>query len=369
MAPPKIEQRTVTVPLCPRPRVFTPVPIQQLQAKLDTFQTTSPSDGLHWNARRHGLPFQPASPGWLETASEMERYVRSGESAQDIGDFALGEVEGSAQTLKATALGTAKLIRHPVQCANQLGEMVISSGPALSEFSKHSEDIVAGAIEKKWTKFVNASNRERGRMTGSGLTEVALTVAPFPKASKVVSASWKGLVRTMPKSALADRVIALPGKCYQVSNELGRNVLKLRPSARKRAMNYVCESSSLPPERIIFTRDSSTAYFPGTDALRIGPDLLPHRNPPVGTMGANSRIGLKGCIAHELKGHRRAALAGKTHPNPLLEEAQASIRGARFGHDLSKAERYTLLRDAVSRLAQHGIRIKDVKAGLWIHQP
>ena len=236
MAPPKIEQRTVTVPLCPRPRVFTPNPAHQLEANLDTFQATSPSDGLHWNARRQGLPFQPASSGWLETASEMERYVRSGESAKDIGDFALGEVEGSAQTLKATALGTAKLIRHPIECANQLGEAVITSGPALSEFSKHSEDIVAGAIETKWTKFVKASNRERGRMTGSGLIEVGLTVAPFPKASKVVSASWRGLVRTMPKSALADRVIALPGKCYKISNELGRNVEKLRPCVRKRAM-------------------------------------------------------------------------------------------------------------------------------------
>ncbi len=369
MAPPKIEQRTVTVPLCPRPRVFTPVPVHQLEENLDTFHVASPSDEPHWNARRNGLPFRPASPGWLETASEMERYVRSGESAHDIGDFALGEAEGSAQTLKATVLGTARLIRHPVVCATQLGKAVVSSGPALSEFSKHSEDIVAGAIEKKWTKFVNASNRERGRMTGSGLTEVGLTLAPFPKMSKVVSAGWKGLVRTMPKSALADRVIALPGKCYQVSNELGRNVLKLRPSARKRAMNYVCESSSLPPERISFTRDGNTAYYPSSDALRIAPDLLPHRNPPVGTMGANSRIGWKGCIAHELKGHRRAAMAGKTHPNPVLEEAQASIRGARFGHDLSKAERYTLLRDAVARLAKHGIRIKDVKAELWIHKP
>ncbi|ODT76141.1 hypothetical protein ABS71_03740 [bacterium SCN 62-11] len=310
----------------------------------------------------------PASSGWLETASEMERYVRSGESAQDIADFALGEVEGGAQTLKSTAVGTARLIRHPVQGANQLGQAVLKSGPALSEFSKHSEDIVAGAIEKKWTKFVDASNRERGRMTGSGLMEVGLTVAPFPKASKVVSASWNGLVRTLPKSALADRVIALPGKCYKISNELGRNVEKLRPSARKQAMNYIRESGDMP-EKIAFTPDGNTAYYPGWDTLRIAPDLLPHRSPPVGTLGANSRIGMKGCIAHELKGHRAAALAGKTHPNPILEEAQASIRGARFGHNLTKAERYTLLRDAISRLSQRGIRIRDVKADLWIHEP
>lgn len=294
--------------------------------------------------------------------------MRSGESAKDIGDFALGEVEGSAQTLKATALGTAKLIRHPIECANQLGEAVMASGPALSEFSKHSEEIVAGAIEKKWTKFVNASNRERGRMTGSGLIEVGLTVAPFPKASKVVSASWRGLVRTMPKSALADRVIALPGKCYKISNELGRNVEKLRPCVRKRAMNYMRESGCMP-DKVSFTPDGNTSYYPGWDTLRIAPDLLPHKNPPVGTLGANSRIGMKGCLAHELKGHRAAALAGKTHPNPILEEAQASIRAARYGHNLSQAERYALLRDAIARLSQRGIRIRDVKAELWIHEP
>lgn len=368
MAPPKIEQRTITLRLCPRPRVFTQVPVHQLQANLDTFRASSSSGELHWNPRQHGLPARPASPGWLETASEMERYVRNGESARDIGDFALGEVEGSARTLKATALGTAKLLRHPVDSATQLGEAVMSSGPALSEFSKHSEDIVAGAIENKWTKFVNASNRERGRMTGSGLTELALTVATFPKVSKVVSASWKGLVRTLPKSALADRIIALPGKCYKISHELGRNVEKLRPSARNRAMNYMRESGSIP-DKVVFTPDGNTSYYPGWDTLRIAPDLLPHRNPPVGTLGANSRIGMKGCLSHELKGHRAAALAGKTHPNPILEEAQASIRAARYGHDLSKAERYALLRDAIARLAQRGIRIRDVKAELWIHQP
>lgn len=368
MAPPKIEQRTVTVPLHPPVRLFTPTALPQIQSQADSFAPGS-SGEVHWRPRQHGQVARPASSAWLETASEMERYVRSGESAQDIADFALGEVEGGAQTLQDTVKGTATLIRHPIQSGSKVVQAVKSSGPALLEFSRHSEDIVGGAVDRKWNHFLNASNRERGHMTGSGLMNVGLTLAPFPKATAVVSASWKGLVRAMPKGALADRVLSLPGKCYKISNELGRNTLKLRPSARKRAMNYVCESSSLPPERISFTRDGNTAYYPGSDGLRIAPDLLPHRNPPVGTMAANSRLGWKACIAHELKGHRRAAMAGKTHPNPLLEEAQASIRAARFGFDLPMSERFALLRDAASRLAQNGIRLKDVKSELWIHKP
>ena len=298
----------------------------------------------------------------------MERYVRSGGTAQDIADFALGEVEGGAQTLQDTVKGAATLIRHPIQSGSKVVQAVKSSGPALLEFSRHSEDIVGGAVDRKWNHFLNASNRERGHMTGSGLMNVGLTLAPFPKATAVVSVSWKGLVRAMPKGALADRVLSLPGKCYKISNELGRNVEKLRPSARKQAMNYIRESGSMP-EKIAFTPDGNTSYFPGWDTLRIAPDLLPHRNPPVGTLGANSRIGMKGCLAHELKGHRAAALAGKTHPNPILEEAQASIRAARYGHNLTKPERFTLLRDAIVRLSEHGIRIRDVKAELWIHEP
>mgnify|MGYP003587624346 FL=1 len=52
----------------------------------------------------------------------------------------------------------------------------------------------------------------------------------------------------------------------------------------------------------------------------------------------------------------------------VLEEAQASIRAARFGKGLTQAERYTLLRDGVSRLAAQGIKIRDVKELLWIHK-
>ncbi len=39
---------------------------------------------------------------------------------------------------------------------------------------------------------------------------------------------------------------------------------------------------------------------------------------------ANSRVTMRGAIAHEVVGHRAAEFANMTHPNAVLEEAQAS---------------------------------------------
>lgn len=70
-------------------------------------------------------------------------------------------------------------------------------------------------------------------------------------------------------------------------------------------------------------------------------------------------------------GHREAALAGRTQAIDALEEAQASIRAARFAPGLSSTERVTLLRDGVSRLqtAPGGpIRVRDVRDLLYIQK-
>jgi hypothetical protein len=104
------------------------------------------------------------------------------------------------------------------------------------------------------------------------------------------------------------------------------------------------------------------------DVLYIGSDVLPANTPTgLGTMTANSRDSWKGAISHELIGHREAALAGKTNAIPVLEEAQASIRAARFGPELSNTERITLLRDAIARLNKSGYRIRDVKDSLFMN--
>jgi len=44
-----------------------------------------------------------------------------------------------------------------------------------------------------------------------------------------------------------------------------------------------------------------------------------------------------------------------------LDEAQASIRAARFAPELTSVERMTLLRDAVTRLKNADHRVQDVK--------
>ena len=75
---------------------------------------------------------------------------------------------------------------------------------------------------------------------------------------------------------------------------------------------------------------------------------------------------MHGAIAHELIGHRAAALADKTQENDTLEEAQASIRAAKFTPDLTSSERITLYRDAIARLKNENIKLKDVKQSLHI---
>jgi hypothetical protein len=108
----------------------------------------------------------------------------------------------------------------------------------------------------------------------------------------------------------------------------------------------------------------------GQEVLNIGSDVVPG-NVGKGTLTANSRVSINGTLAHEIVGHREAALVGRTQDNIFFEEAQASIRAARFAPDLSSTERFTLLRDAITRL-QHPdlpggpVKIRDVKDLLYI---
>jgi hypothetical protein len=104
----------------------------------------------------------------------------------------------------------------------------------------------------------------------------------------------------------------------------------------------------------------------GEETLYIGTDVLPASGRG---LAANSRISMRGALAHELVGHRAAGLAGRTQAMAVLEEAQASIRAARFAPGLSRAERFTLLRDAVTRLRAQQIRVGDVRSALWIGSP
>lgn len=209
MAPPKITNTTREISLKPGPRTFVPVALTQLnQPTQDQYQPGTNSS--LWNPRSRGLTARPASPGWLETATEMEGYVRCGQSAQDIVDFGIGELEGGRDALTATLKGTAQLVRHPWDSVSKVSDAVWASGPALSEFSKHSDEIVRAAAEKKCRQFLEADNRQRGRMLGNGLTQVGLAVAPYPKLSTLVQDASKLVARTLPKAALAESIPSLP---------------------------------------------------------------------------------------------------------------------------------------------------------------
>jgi len=132
-------------------------------------------------------------------------------------------------------------------------------------------------------------------------------------------------------------------------------------------LNYA-KTLGMLEENVVFTDNMNTSYkmIFGQDRLYIGTDVLPSEK---SGMPANSRVSTKGAVAHEIVGHREAEIAGKTQENPVLEEAQASIRAARFAPSLSSKERVTLLRDALERLHKAGYKIRQVKNELWITEP
>ncbi|MEN8220213.1 MAG: AAA family ATPase [Pseudomonadota bacterium] len=113
--------------------------------------------------------------------------------------------------------------------------------------------------------------------------------------------------------------------------------------------------------RIVDDTNLNTGYAHGEmfSILNIGSDVAPG-NVGIGTLTANSIICIKGTLAHEIVGHREAALAGRTQDILSREEAQASIRAARFAPYLDSTERFRLLRD--------GINIREVKNKLFIQQ-
>ncbi|TKI54552.1 DUF4280 domain-containing protein [Brevibacillus antibioticus] len=155
-----------------------------------------------------------------------------------------------------------------------------------------------------------------------------------------------------------------------------RNELPLTESQIKELTNYA-EKLGMPKENINVAGpdDTSPTGLLFDTILNINNDVLPSN--AAGKLSANSRITGKATIAHEVVGHYEAGLAGRSFQvmdeelrpiirNFALDEAQASIRAARFAPDLAQTERNMLLRDGISRLRNAGIRIRDVRELLFI---
>ncbi|MDR2693357.1 MAG: hypothetical protein LBB74_03985 [Chitinispirillales bacterium] len=144
-----------------------------------------------------------------------------------------------------------------------------------------------------------------------------------------------------------------------------RNEKPLTDEQLNQAKEYAV-SLGMPAERIEYDERALTGYFGGDiDALVIGTDVVPLSQR---SKKPNDNLSLRGAIAHEIVGHRGASLLGKAQSNIVLEEAQASIRAARFTPDLSDGERLDLIKDAISRLHNADISLHDVKSALFINR-
>ena len=142
---------------------------------------------------------------------------------------------------------------------------------------------------------------------------------------------------------------------------------KALTDAQKAEMTAYAKGLGMPEDQIKFW-SANTSYADSFDALFVGTDVMPAAKPSgLGTATANQRLGWKAALSHEIVGHRASALAGKAHsPGSALDEAQASIRAARFGEDMTRLERIQLLRDGINRLHNEGLKIRDVRQKLWI---
>jgi len=151
----------------------------------------------------------------------------------------------------------------------------------------------------------------------------------------------------------------------RVNTDGRRNEKELTEEQLKKIIEYAV-SLGMPEERIYYIDYDFTAYGKAFDLLRVGTDALPLGN--VRSKNPNDNISLKGAIAHEIIGHRDAALKNMTQENDLLEEVQASIRAARFTPDLNYQERMDLIRDAITRLRKNNIKLRDIRDKLHINE-
>jgi hypothetical protein len=131
------------------------------------------------------------------------------------------------------------------------------------------------------------------------------------------------------------------------------------------------------------TERTSWGQMFGQEKMFIADDIkpaVPTQNEDGTRLTPNQQVSMNGAIAHEIVGHREADLNGNSQTKSYSEyasmpegeaesarvtdnakdEAQASLRAAKFAPDLSNSERKVLFKDAMARLAKLDMDVDDV---------
>ncbi|ETT33198.1 hypothetical protein C161_21507 [Paenibacillus sp. FSL R5-192] len=248
-----------------------------------------------------------------------------------------------------------------------LGGLMVGGGYASTMIKPHNLLTSSGGGAK-----INSFNRPpgTGQLTGgfNGLQDQRLRILDNVAESKKARESSKF------SEYLEKEKEAGTGDYRQISSDGLRNEIELTDAQKTELVSYSVRLG-FPEENIVFREHWNTGMM--YDRLYINTDVLPAESLGIGTLSANTRVSGRATIAHEIIGHYEAFKSGKAFElynlddatyarNFALDEAQASIRAARFAPELTSVERMTLLRDAITRLKNADLRVKDVKNELYI---
>ncbi|WP_413405589.1 WXG100 family type VII secretion target [Paenibacillus amylolyticus] len=248
-----------------------------------------------------------------------------------------------------------------------LGGLMVGGGYASTMIKPHNLLTSSGGGAK-----INSFNRPpgTGQLSGgfNGIQDQRLRVLDNIAESKKARESSKF------SEYLEKEKEAGTGDYRQISSDGLRNEIELTDAQKTELVSYSVRLG-FPEENIVFREHWNTGMM--YDRLYINTDVLPAESLGIGTLSANTRVSGRATIAHEIIGHYEAFKSGKAFElynlddatyarNFALDEAQASIRAARFAPELTSVERMTLLRDAITRLKNADLRVKDVKNELYI---
>jgi hypothetical protein len=305
---------------------------------------------------------EPYKKSW----AEGKYFEVAGRATFDIGSMFIGAGEANAAIKTGEVASVAAKTAEVANVASKTGEVANVASKTAEVANVASRTGEVANVAGKSGKVVEVAS------TTGKASEKASKVSRASETSKVAEQISEGTSRIEKASAPKTSSVN-DGKLHRVMNQT-RNSEPLTELQKAEAVSYA-KSLGATDDMIQISNNMNTSYgnMFGRELLYIGSDVLQGTG-KVSGITANSRISMKGAIAHELVGHRNAALAGRafdisTARGLMLEEAQASIRAAKFAPGLTKIERYTLLRDGIARLKKQGVQIKEVRDLLWITEP